>query len=373
MYMHRTTVFFLATAIATSAGSIARAADDPADCAFQQGRQSLQAGDYNRAATLLQQAAHLAPKQAKYRGYLGLAHMHQGNFQQGAADFLAAIELNPDDAGQKYPPPPLIAKLAQKDLDRAAQQVDTMLRDRPAMTDYKPNSDFLRRWAIRKFAGEDLGSPIDWDPSAPLHSDAEHLAPQDGDNAAILVQADDDAGPQRGNPRDFEELWAGAIYELHNVNNAQHFIRLNREAEEGKISKTAFVDGILRYELQAAQQTRAFYVHVYLPWTEKHRIPTRPTLWFCDWWDTPDTVLQSFTDKSSYPWRPYARTHDWTTVQRGLRQGLFPKALRLLKQMRNEQGYEDEQPKVDYWIKQCREKLDVKKPRDTESAEKNKK
>jgi hypothetical protein len=41
--------------------------------------------------------------------------------------------------------------------------------------------------------------------------------------------------------------------------------------------------------------------------------------------------------------------------------------------MRNEQGYEDEQPKVDYWIKQCREKLDVKKPRDTESAEKNKK
>src|SRR3989337_1550445 len=77
-----------------------------------------------------------------------------------------------------------------------------------------------------------------------------------GDRSAILVEADYQGGPKRGQPRSFEELWAGAIYELHNVTYAREFVRLNDQAEEGKVSKRAFVAGILKYELRAVQQTR---------------------------------------------------------------------------------------------------------------------
>ena len=86
---------------------------------------------------------------------------------------------------------------------------------------------------------------MDWDPSPPQHSDAEHLAPADGEHAAILVAAFYQDGPKKNRPRSFEELWAGAIYELHNVNYAREFVRLNDEADRGTVSKEAFVAGIL--------------------------------------------------------------------------------------------------------------------------------
>ena len=193
------------------------------------------------------------------------------------------------------------------------------------MAKFGDEAKFLRDWAARKFAGEDFALPIDWDPSPPLHSDAEHLAPGDGQNAAILVEAHYTAGPNAGKPRGFEELWAGAVYELHNVDYARDFVRLNDEANRGRVSKEEFVGGILKYELRAAQRTRAFYLNAFLPWAAKKKLPTDPGLWFCDWWDTPDNVLRSFSDHSTYPWRPYARVHDWATVHRLFRRGRFAK------------------------------------------------
>ena len=77
-----------------------------------------------------------------------------------------------------------------------------MLHDRPAMAQFGEEAEFLRDWAARKFAGEDFGAPIDWDPSPPLHSDAEHLAPGDGENAAILVEADLHRAARRRASRD---------------------------------------------------------------------------------------------------------------------------------------------------------------------------
>jgi tetratricopeptide (TPR) repeat protein len=235
--------------------------------------------------------------------------------------------------------------------------VTKMVADRPAMAQFAAESDFLRQWAARKFAGEDFGAPIDWDPSSPLHSDAEHTAPGDGDNAAILVEGFYGDGPHKGQPRSFEELWAGAVYELHNVVFAREFVRLNDEADEGAISKTAFVGGIVKYELRAAQRTRAFYLQVFLPWAEKKQLATDPSLWFCDWWESPDTVLQRFADKTTYPWQPYGRTYDWATVHRQWRQGKVSRTLRLLARMRDEKGYEEDLSEVQYWIGRCLARL----------------
>ena len=349
-------ILVLAFATAIGPAPLARA-DDEADRVFEQAKQELQSGHNEQAIVYLDAAVRSVPKQARFFGLRAVARLRKGEYAKGSADLATAVELNPGDAGLGYKPS-TNAKLSKQALRHGRQQVELMLYDRPAMAQFEPDTEFLREWAGRKFAGEDLGTRIDWDDSPPLHSDAEHLAPGDGDNAAILVAPDYDSGPQRGRPRSFEELWAGAVYELHNVNYARDFVRLNDEADEGKISKRDFVDGILRRELRAAQQTRAFYMRVFLPWIEKRKLPTEPTLWFCDWWDTPDGVLQSFSDKSAYPWRPYARTHDWATVHRHWRQERYQRALKLLRQMCGEEGYGDDEGDVHYWMGRCLEQLD---------------
>jgi tetratricopeptide (TPR) repeat protein len=338
-----------------------------ADRAFEQAKYALQRGDYDGAIAWLDKAVRLEPKQAKFLGMRGVARLDKREYAEGAADLKAAIQLNPGDAGIHYQPA-AVRQLSAEALRHGRQQVVEMLHDRPAMAEHGPETEFVRQWAARKFAGEDLGTLIDWDPSPPQHSDAEHVAPADDEHAAILVAAVYQDGPKKDRPRSFEELWAGAIYELHNVTFAKEFVRLNDEADDGKVSKKDFVAGILKYELRAAQQTRAFYVQVFLPWAAKKKLPTDSTLWFCDWWDTPEGVLQSFPDRSAYPWRPYARTHDWATVNRQWRQGLFRKALGLLEQMRAEKGYEEDEQDVQYWIDRCRERLgkqaaaEVRKP-----------
>lgn len=348
-------IALLTTIILGWLSPIARAADE-ADRAFEQAKKEISRGDFDAAIAQLDSAVQRGPKQAKYRGLRGVARLRKGDYALGAADLDAAVKLNPNDAGLQYQPSS-DKRLSDDALRHGREQLDLMLNDRPAMAQFHPEADFLREWAVRKFAGEDLGSPIDWDDSEPLHSDAENLAPGGGQNAAILVAADYDSGPKRGQPRAFEELWAGAVYELHNVNYAKDFVRLNDEADEGKVSKQDFVDGILRRELLAAQQTRAFYLRVFLPWASKQKLPTDPTLWFCDWWDTPDDVLQNFSDKTVYPWRPYARTHDWATVHHHWRHEKHAKALKLLKQMCGEEGYADEESDVHYWMGRCLEQL----------------
>jgi tetratricopeptide (TPR) repeat protein len=330
--------------------------EDEAKRAFDQAIHALGAGNYDDALARLDEAVRIDLKQAKFLGMRGVVWLRKGEYAKGSADLKAAIKLNPGDAGVEYRPSsgtPLSADA----LRHGQEQVAKMLQDRPAMAQFGEETEFLRQWAVRKFAGEDLGTLINWDPSPPLHSDAEHMAPSEKETAAILVAAVYDSGPKQGEPRSFEELWAGAVFELHNINNASEFVRLNDQADEGKISKRDFVAGILKPELRAGQQTRAFYVQVFLPWAANKKLPTDPTLWFGDWWDTPEKVLDSFADKSAYPWRPYARTHDWATVHYDWRQGEFREALNLLEQMCGEEGYEDDEGDVHYWMGRCWQRL----------------
>jgi tetratricopeptide (TPR) repeat protein len=349
----------LATAVAwlgaTACGQPAE--KTAADRALDAAKQSIARGDNDAAIVRLDEAVRLAPKEARPLGLRGVVQLRMGDYVKGAADLKAAVALNFGDAGQRYRPTSE-KTLPSEALEHGRKQVEGMLRDRPAMAERGKDAEFLSTWAARKFAGEDFGEPIDWDPSPPLHSDAEHLAPGGGDHAAILVAAEYDDGPKEGRPRSFEELWAGAVYELHNVVFAREFVRLNDDADRGRVSKREFIEGILRCELRAAQQTRAFYLQVYLPWAEKEKRPTNPSLWFCDWWATPENVLQGFTDRSAYPWRPYARTHDWAAVHHHWRQEEFRKALRILVRMCGEEGYEDDEPDVHFWMGQCYARLD---------------
>ena len=299
----------------------------------------------------LDEAIRIDGNNARAWGMRGAARLHLGDYQQGAADLNKAIALNPQDAGANYKP--LAEKpLSEEALRHGRQQVEQMLRDRPAMAEMFEDTAVLRQWAARKFAGEDFGEPIEWDPTPPVDSDAENVAPIGGRRGRIRVAALHQYGPEEGKPRNFEQLWAGAIFELHNINYARQFLKLHQQAARGEVTKEEFVAGIWRYEYQAAQKTRAFYVQVFLPLAAAKKLKTDPGLWFASWWEEADEALAHFADKSAYPWRPYARQYDWATVRRLYHDGKFDQTLKLLQQMLADKSYHDHCD-VHLWIGRC--------------------
>ena len=329
---------------------------DEAEDAYLRGVDALGRSSFDKAIAEFSAAAKLKPDEAKYAGMLGTSRLRKGDYEQGIADMKNAIRLNANDLGAKYQASSN-KELSPEALEHGRKQVEKMLKDRPAMAENAEEAEFLRTWAARKFAGEDLGSLIDWDPTPPLHSDAEHLAPDKNMHGAVLIEPRYTDGAKRGRPRSFEDLWAGAVFELHNINYAKEFVRLHNEASQGKVAKDDFVSGILKFEVLAAQQTRGFYVDVYLPFAAKKKMSTDPELWFGSWWVQPDDAIKQFTDKTAYPWRPYARDHDWVTVERLYRRRRFEKAIVLLKQMCAESDGLPDHADVHLWLGRCRTRL----------------
>ncbi len=344
------------TAALVVAFSSAVLSADEAEDAYQRGLNALGQGEFDQAAAAFSEAIKLKPDEARYHGMRGTARLRKGDYQQGMADMKEAIRLNPKDLGEKYQPSSG-KELSAEALEHGRKQVEKMLKDRPAMAQFGEENEFLRTWAARKFAGEDLGSLVDWDANAPLHSDAEHVAPEGKLHGAILIEPHYTDGPKQGQARSFEELWAGAVFELHNINNAKEFVRLHKEAEQGRVSKDDYVAGIVKYEMLAAEQTRAFYVQEFLPFAAKKKLPTEPGLWFTLWWVRPEEALKQFTDKTAYPWRPYARDYDWATVERYWRRRRYDRAIELLSQMCAESEGLPDHAEVHLWLGRCRIQL----------------
>ncbi len=311
----------------------------------------LMSKQYATAVADLDEVIRAQPANVRAWGLRAAARLHLGDYQQGAAELKKAIALNPKDAGADYKPSS-DKPLSEEAIRHGRRQVEQMLRDRPAMAEFFEDSAVLRDWAARKFAGEDFGEPIDWDPTPPRDSDAENVAPVGEQRGRIRVAAVHQFGPEEGKPRNFEQLWAGAVFELHNINYAREFLKLHQQAARGEVTKEEFVAGIWKYEYQAAQKTRAFYAHVFLPIAAAKKLQTDPGLWFASWWEEADEALERFTDKSAYPWRPYARQYDWATVCRLYQEGKLEQTLKLLEDMLADKTYNDHAD-VYLWMGQC--------------------
>ena len=330
-----------------------RLAPDNAHAHVQRANCFLAKKQYQPAIADLDVVLRLEPKNVPAWGARGSARLSLGDYRGGIADLETAVRLNPHDAGANYQP---WAKtpVGEDVLKHGRKQVRRMVKSRPVMGREIAPDDVPWQWVERRFAGEGLGSPLNWDPAPPTDSEAEHVAPAHGRHGRVRVAATWLTGPRAGKVRKFEALWANVIFELHNFAFVKEFVRLHEEAGAGKLAKEQFVAGILKYEYQAAQQTRAFYLQVYLPWAEKKRLPTDPTLWFTNWWDDPEEALHGFLDKASYPWRPYARQYDWLTVQRLWEQDKYREAAALLETMRAEKQYTEDKAQVLLWLGRCR-------------------
>jgi hypothetical protein len=248
-------------------------------------------------------------------GFRAAARIGLGDFDGGIADLREAIQRNPGDVGQDYRPnstEPLTAGA----LAHGEKQVRQMLADRPVMAQHVKPGEALWQWAVRKFAGEDLDDTIDWDPTPPRESSADHSVPGTWRRGSIRVSKyaayDEQAGPAAC----FDALWSRAIFELHNITHRDEFTKVWNLALEGALTEDAFVARTCAIEHKALQETRAFYVQVYLPWAKSRGVTTRPAAWHILWWGRPDESIKRFSDRDSYPWRPYVRQYLRATLHR---------------------------------------------------------
>ena len=316
-------------------------------------------GELARTIAEVDRAIAAHPDDYELRAERAALHLEAGDYDAGAADLKAAIARHPGDAGQGYSTATSglhQGPLTEDELAHGERQLRAMLRDRPAMGRGLTEGDPLWQFAVRRFGGEALGKPIDWDPQLPSDSLAEHVAPHQGRRGRIRVTTLDadiaDAHPDWA----FERLWSLAVFELHNMSVVPVFDRLRQQATAGTISKVEFVAGIFAAEHEAIERTRGFYVHVFLPYAAKRKLPTDLDNWFGHWWVDPDKVFGQFADRTTYPWRPYARLYDWHRVPVLVEQKRFDAALKQLERMLGEEIYAAERPEVFYWIARCHAK-----------------
>lgn len=69
---------------------------------LEEGRRLVDAGDYNGAIAVYQQAANLDPKNAKIHSGIGYLYAQQGNFQPALAAYRRALAINPENGDFYY-------------------------------------------------------------------------------------------------------------------------------------------------------------------------------------------------------------------------------------------------------------------------------
>ena len=226
----------------------------------------------------------------------------------------AAVALDANDPAAKFEnwhKGPLTAA----EIEQGKKQVEQMLKDRPAMAQYGGKADVLYDWATRKFAGEDLGERILWDSSEPDSFHADNRSPTEGDPGYIRIRKNRLDAPNEANDQSFEELWSQAIFELYNITSAPDFNRFRREAGAGRLTKDAFVTGLADCESRAAEKTRTFYIHVFLPWTKENHIASNPELWYVGGRsDCKDNLALMNIDKHSLYWTNFECEYDQMLV-----------------------------------------------------------
>lgn len=304
----------------------------------------------------LTRAYQLRPNDTRIVGERAALFLQLGRYDEGMKALRRAIELNEGDVGRDYRPHRDV-ELKPEAIRHGREQVERLLRDRPPMAQFAEQAAFLRDWAARKFAGEDVGEPVFWDSTPPTDSDAEHIAPTPGKPGRIMIDLNYQYGPQRGKPRTFEELWSRAVFELHNIGLAEHFVRLHREAQQGKITKRQFVFEMWKHEEQTMQLSRAFYLNLFLPFAAREKLATDPESWFAFHWQAVSEEMLDRIDRAQYPWRPYARQYDWQRFWALYQQGEIRRAMRILEGVLDEPQHPTDRAEAYLWLGRCRLEL----------------
>ena len=222
-----------------------------------------------------------------------------------------------------------------------------MLRDRPAMAQFGEKAAVLYHWAARKFAGEDLHEQLFWDATEPRSFEADNWSPTADAAGRIRIRRTYFDGVKKGKEVSFEEMWERAVFELYNIASTPDFQRLNQEAAAGQLTKETFVVKIIECESRAAEKTRAFYIHVFLPWARDQYLPTDPSKWLiAGRADSRQNLLLRHIEKPGPYWRHYEQRYDANLLDTLLCNGENRKASELVAKMREQATTSEEEAKI---------------------------
>ncbi len=337
---------------------------DPAsaDAYAQRGTCLALRGEYDKAMADFNDAIRRNPRSPCLYEIRGALRVSRGDYERGAADVAHALRLNPADPAATFDnsPPKALTQAASQHGERQLRQ---MLRDRPAMATFgEKDAAVLYEWAARKFAGEDFGQIINWDASgAPAFTTAAtYPSPVEGP-AFIRASRTRKAG-REGTDRSFEELWHDVVFELYNTLNAKDFRQLTAEAGAGSLSEEEFVARVIECESRAAEKTRAFYIHVFMPWARQQGVPTDPYLWGVSLrWNPEEKLLLSTLENDGW-WRAYALRYDLIVLDSLARKGEYRKALDLAARACKQAEAPDERTTVFRYTGYCLLQLNQPRP-----------
>jgi tetratricopeptide (TPR) repeat protein len=288
-----------------------------------------QQGNCEKAIAELDSAIAIDPRTFSCLELRAALRVCRGDYDGGIGDLRAAVALDPNDPAAKF------EHWAKKPLTAEAvahgkRQIRQMLQDRPAMAKYSDKAAVLYDWAERKFAGEDLRLPIHWDSSEPPVAEAEHFSPTAYNWGRIRLRKTRVDSSRKEKEQTFEELWREAVFELYNITNDEDFRRAGKEAYEGRLTKEAYVAAIVDCESRAAEKTRAFYIHVFLPWAKTQRAATDPRLWYITGrLDCKENLILPHVDRRSFYWASYELNYDAIAIQSLAAKGETKKAAAL--------------------------------------------
>jgi len=305
-------------------------ADEPEDvssiymrgvCRFRMGNDSGALADFNSVISV-------RPNHGASYSYRAQIRLRSGDVDLAMEDFTTELRLDEQAAGVEFH---LDGKepLTLDDKKHGADQVATMLENRPVMNANWDSVRWLIEWTERQFAGESLAFRIDWNASDPQVSVAAHYGPRDGKNAQIMMRK----AHLNGMPIQFEEQWRGVVFECFNLRNTKKFADLQSSAVKGEITKRQYVTRCVSLENQAKRLVRKFYVKRFLPWAIETGTKSTPGKWFCGDSTTALTIVQRSTDSSKYPWNSFGRRFDWFQVQRLSTSGEYAAAVPILHRM----------------------------------------
>ncbi len=225
----------------------------------------------------------------------GILFYENGQIKQGVWKNNVFIRLIRDDF-----------VMSKENILHGKEQLQQMVLDRPKMMQLVEKNDMIWQWVVNKFAGEDVQSPIFWKASSdksfpiPTGVNAVHAYPTKRTEGRIWVK----------NTSNSEEMWAGLIYELHNIKNGKAFQTIEQDAKYWLCSRNQYIRRYAQLEYKAAQETIEFYKNIWLPYCKSKNIKPNPQLWFYYLPDTFEKWMAGFTDPNGYPWHPYAAYYD---------------------------------------------------------------
>jgi tetratricopeptide (TPR) repeat protein len=170
--------------------------------------------------------------------------------------------------------------LSDDALRHGEQQLRRMLHDRPEMVLIAEEGSFLWNWALRKFAGEDLDSLVDWSPEHVSLSAAASYIPVGTEHAAVQVNPCDSSVPVSFRP---DRLWSCFVFETFNLRAHAQFNELHTVAVQGGIERESYIRRTLAVEDQSQALTRRWYVNTFLPQLDSRYAEfTSPYQWHWD-------------------------------------------------------------------------------------------